>query len=167
MKGIVIVALALVLVGCAKNIDNPDAVKQGIIKDIGKKVDVQNMDVYVDSVSFRNKEATATVSFAPKGMDRTKGITMRYNLTRQGDEWHVKDRDMARHEEAAPAAGAPAGSASAAGQALPPGHPQLGGDSPASPGTGIQIPIPRPVTGAGPIPSGSTQLPAGHPPVAQ
>ena len=61
---------ALCLAGCSKNIDTPEAVKEGVIKDIAKKVDVQAMDVNVDSVSFREKEADAKVSFRPKGGDR-------------------------------------------------------------------------------------------------
>lgn len=102
---------ALVLAGCAKNIDTPDAVKQGVIKDIAKKVDIQNMDVSVESVSFRGKEATAKIGFRPKGGDPKQSITMSYTMERQGDEWHVKGRNMQRHEEVAP------------GSPLPPGHP--------------------------------------------
>jgi hypothetical protein len=116
---------ALVLAGCAKNIDTPEAVKQGIIRDIGKKVDVQNMDVSVDSVSFREKEATASVSFRPKGCDRSQSITMTYSMERQGDEWHVKDRNMQRHEQAQPGTGAGAAPPIAPGAPLPPGHPQI------------------------------------------
>ena len=112
MKAVAICIAALALTGCAKNIDTPEAVKQGIIQDIGKKVDVQNMDVSVDSVSFREKEATANVSFRPKGGDRSQSITMTYSLERRGDEWHVKDRNMQRHEQTKP------------GAQLPPGHPQ-------------------------------------------
>jgi hypothetical protein len=109
---------ALCLAGCSKNIDTPEAVKEGVIKDIAKKVDVQAMDVNVDSVSFREKEADAKVSFKPKGADRSQSITMNYSLERQGDEWRIKTRNMQAHEERQP--GAP-------GQAaLPPGHPSPG-----------------------------------------
>jgi hypothetical protein len=122
------------LAGCSKNIDTPDAVKQGVIKDIAKKVDVQNMDVNVDSVSFRDKEATANVSFRPKGGDPAQSITMNYTMERQGDEWHVKDRNMKR-QQAAP------GEPPAHGQVpLPPGH--------------------QPIDGT----TGTMPLPPGHPP---
>ena len=67
MKLAPICLAALCLAGCSKNIDTPEAVKEGVIKDIAKKVDVQSMDVNVDSVSFREKEADAKVSFKPKG----------------------------------------------------------------------------------------------------
>jgi hypothetical protein len=109
---------ALCLAGCSKNIDTPEAVKEGVIKDIARKVDVQAMDVTVDSVSFREKEADAKVSFKPKGGPVSQSITMTYSLERQGDEWHIKSRSMQAHE--AQQTGAP-------GQtALPPGHPLPG-----------------------------------------
>lgn len=125
--------LFLTLTGCGKNIDTADAVKQGVIKDIAKKVDVQNMDVIVDSMSFRGKDASANISFRPKGGDPKQSITMNYELERKGDEWTVKGRNMQRHEEKDPTNPAPP----AAG-ALPPGH--------------------MPITGGA-----TGQLPAGHP----
>jgi hypothetical protein len=132
VKLVPICLVALCLAGCAKNIDTPEAVKAGVIKDIAKKVDVQSMDVSVDSVSFREKEADAKVSFRPKGGDASQSIVMNYSLERQGDEWHIKSRNM----QAQP--GAP-------GQpALPAGHPAV------TPGAG----------GAGPLPAGHP--PAGH-----
>jgi len=72
--GLVIIA-ALSLAACAKNIDTEDAVKQGVIKDISSKVDISAMDVNVDSVSFRDKEADARMSFRPKG-NTGAGIVM-------------------------------------------------------------------------------------------
>jgi hypothetical protein len=148
---------ALALVGCAKNIDTPEAVKQGIIKDIGKKVDVQNMDVSVDAVSFREKEATATVSFRPKGGDRAQSITMTYTMERKGDEWHVKDRNMQRHEQAKPGAPGTAGTAPpiAPGTPMPPNHPSFTN----APGN---------MPGVMPTQPGSkTNLPPGHPQLNQ
>jgi hypothetical protein len=147
VKSVAICIAALVLAGCAKNIDTPEAVKEGIIKDIGKKVDIQNMDVSVDSVSFRQKEATASVSFRPKGGDRSQSITMTYMMERQGDEWRVKDRNMQRHEQSKPGAAPPI----APGTPLPPGHPAMGGS-----------------TGTMPMPSSpSSNLPPGHPQINQ
>lgn len=117
MKFAPICLAALCLAGCSKNIDTPEAVKEGVIKDIAKKVDVQAMDVTVDSVSFREKEADAKVSFKPKGGPVSQSITMTYSLERQGDEWHIKSRSMQAHDAQQP--GAP-------GQtALPAGHPSV------------------------------------------
>jgi hypothetical protein len=115
VKSVLICVAALCLAGCSKNIDTPEAVKEGVIKDIAKKVDIQAMDVNVDSVSFREKEADAKVSFKPKGADRSQSITMNYSLERQGDEWRIKSRNMQAHEQP----GVP-------GQtALPAGHPSV------------------------------------------
>lgn len=117
MKLAPICLAALCLAGCSKNIDTPEAVKEGVLKDIAKKVDVGAMDVNVDSVSFREKEADAKVSFKPKGAPASQSITMNYSLERQGDEWRIKSRNMQAHEQQP---GAP-------GQtALPPGHPSPG-----------------------------------------
>ncbi len=114
MKSAAICLAALLLAGCSKNIDTPEAVKEGVIKDIAKKVDVGSMDVNVDSVSFREKEADATVSFTPKGAPRSQSMTMNYALERQGDEWHIKSRSMLTpHAQAQPGQAA----------ALPAGHP--------------------------------------------
>jgi hypothetical protein len=108
---------AMLLAGCSKNIDTTEAVRDGIIKDISKKgLDVATMDVTVDSVSFREKEADATVSFTPKGAPRSQSMVMSYALERQGDEWKIKSRSMLTpHDQAQP------------GQTgLPPGHPGTG-----------------------------------------
>ena len=72
------------------------------------------MDVSVDSVSFQEKEANATVSFRPKGAGSTQAIVMNYVLERQGDEWKIKSRNMTSQQE------------HTEGQtALPPGHPHV------------------------------------------
>jgi hypothetical protein len=107
----------LCLAGCSKNIDNVEAVKEGVIKDIAKKVDVGAMDVSVDSVSFREKEADAQVSFRPKGGGGSQAIVMNYSLERQGDEWHIKSRSMqSPHEQEAGASGQ---------NGIPAGHPHV------------------------------------------
>jgi hypothetical protein len=104
----------LLLAACSKNIDTPEAVKAGVLKDIATKVDVASMDVSVDSVSFQEKEANATVSFRPKGADTSQAIVMNYVLERQGDDWKIKSRNMASQHE------------HTEGQtALPPGHPHV------------------------------------------
>ena len=121
MKFVPLCLAALCLAGCSKNIDTPEAVKEGVIKDISKKVDVQAMDVNVDSVSFREKEADAKVSFKPKGAPASQSIVMTYSLERQGDEWHIKNRSMQSHDQQQghPTAGA------GTGGPLPSGHPQV------------------------------------------
>jgi hypothetical protein len=133
-----ILLAALCLAGCSKNIDTPEAVKEGVLKDIAKKVDVQAMDVNVDSVSFREKEADAKVSFKPKGAPAAQSITMTYSLERNGDEWRIKTRNMQAHEQQQPTAPGQ--------QAMPPGHPTTGAGS------------------GGPLPAGHPQVNNGHQP---
>ena len=141
VKFVITGALALAaLTACAhSNVDSLDAVKRGVINDISKNVNIGAMDVNVVSVSFRDKEADAVVSFAPKGGTAAQGLTMNYTMERAGSEWHIKKRaqsDLQRHAAQANPGGMGArplpeghvpltdgGSGSA--QPLPPGHPQL------------------------------------------
>jgi hypothetical protein len=135
VKSACIFAVFLCLAGCSNNIDTPEAVKDGVLKDVAKKVDINAMDVSVDSVSFREKEATAQVSFRPKGSPPgSQAITMNYALERDGDHWRIKNRNMQGHEQQQPGssqmpAGHPMTNGSPGGQQMPSGHPQV------SPGT--------------------------------
>jgi hypothetical protein len=139
-------ALALAaLTACShSNVDTLEAVKRGVLNDISKNVNIGAMDVSVVSVSFRDKEADAVVSFAPKGGTAAQGLTMNYTMERAGTEWHIKKRaqsDLQRHAAQAN----PGGMGSAPGGQLPEGH--------------------VPLTDGG---SGSAQpLPPGHPPLKQ
>jgi hypothetical protein len=113
---------AFILGGCAKKNDTPEAVKQGVIRDLATKFDMTKMDVIVDSVSFSDKEANATVTFAVKGGSAAQGMTMKYVMER------LKSRASAE-AAGAPAVGAPGeGATPATGSqsTLPPGHPALG-----------------------------------------
>jgi hypothetical protein len=147
VKQAILCLAALLLAGCAKNIDNPEAVKEGIIKDIAKKVDVGNMDVNVDSVSFRDSGADATVSFRPKGAPTSQSMTMNYQLERQSGEWHVKSRNMESHGEQ-PVKAPPL----QPGQTtLPAGHMAVNGGTPLPPGhPGVANGVPSGAPGGAP-----------------
>lgn len=176
MKFLFLSAAALIaLTGCSsKNVDSLEAVKQGVLKDISKNVNIGAMDVNVVSVSFRDKEADAVVSFAPKGGSAAQGLTMKYTMERQGAEWHIKSRaqsDLQRHaaqaQPGAPAGGAMGGGTMGGGtmggdQTLPPGHPAMGGGAMGGGGGGAQpLPPGHPSVSGG---SGGAQpLPPGHP----
>ena len=134
-----VVIAALLLAGCAKKNDTPEAIKQGVIRDISKSFNVGAMDVIVDAVSFRDKEADATVTFTLKGGSAAQGMTMRYLMERHDDgQWYIKSRASNAGAAGAsgampaghPAMGAPPseGAAAASGSKfnLPPGHPELG-----------------------------------------
>ena len=143
MKCAFLCLAAVLLAGCSKNIDTPEAVREGVLKDIAKKVDVQSMDVNVDSVSFREKEADAQVSFKPKGAPNSQSITMKYVMERAGHEWKIKGRSMQGHDQAQPQPGAEAQPALPSGHPtvapgqqagpLPAGHPTVPGQTPATP----------------------------------
>ncbi|MCL4402222.1 MAG: hypothetical protein M1436_06125 [Acidobacteria bacterium] len=103
------------------------------------------MNVDVTSVTFRGKEADATVSFAPKGSGAGAGMTINYVLERQGNRWVVKGRGngggmphagaMPQGMGGSPHGGMPPmpgldtgkGAQGAAPGQLPPGHPAVKG----------------------------------------
>jgi hypothetical protein len=126
----IFVIAVLGLVGCAKNIDNKEAVKAAIVKRVAKTgFDVNAMQVDVTNVSFHDQDAVATVAFVPKGGPAQSGVTFKYNLHRQNDEWVATGlaqggSNMAAHT----GAGAPAGSESPIdpSKPLPAGHPPIG-----------------------------------------
>ncbi len=120
MKTFALAAAALFLVACSKNIDNPEAVKQGVVDYLKQRaptmgLDMSAMEVTVGSVSFEKDLARASVSFVPKGMPAgSGGMNMDYVLERKGDKWAVKGRQVspgnAHGDQPLPGG-------------LPPGHP--------------------------------------------
>ena len=153
---IAVAALGLsiaLLGGCKKNIQNDDAVRQGIMTYLAKRPDLLSMDVNVTSVAYRQDEATATVRFQAKGNTSPgASMSMQYVLERQGNQWNVKGRGGATSHGAQglPPEGTGAGSMSAMpnttmpSTSMPPGHPSVGAPGSASEGA----------------------LPPGHPPIS-
>jgi hypothetical protein len=133
------VSIAL-LSGCKKDIQNNDAVKQGVMNYLSKRPDLLTMDVSVTSVAYRKDDATALVHFQAKGASSAAtGMDMQYVLERKNNEWVVKGR----------AGNSPHGTESTGlPQGVPP-SPNGGGSIGAMPNT-------RPPSGA---------LPPGHPPI--
>ncbi len=142
IRSILIAAAAvtlLLLVGCKKDLQNQDAVRQGVMSYLSKRSDLLAMDVSVTSVAFRQDEATAQVHFQAKGNSSpAAGMTMQYVLERKDGQWVVKGRTGASDTHGANAPGAspgaldgmpgipvPGGSAAS----LPPGHPTVSSDS--------------------------------------
>jgi hypothetical protein len=123
--------LALCLVGCKRDIQNTDAVRQGVLTYLSKRSDLLSMDVSVTNVIYRDNEATATVHLQAKGSNSPgSGMDMRYVLERKGNDWVVKGRagGEAHGQGMAAPPGAPSegpGSIGAMPQTLPPGHPAI------------------------------------------
>jgi len=116
--------VAVVVVGsaaCNRGIDTPEAVRQGVIDYLAKRsnINVSAMNVEVTSVSFRQSEADATVSFSAKGASQGQPMSMRYTLERKGNRWVVKEKSESGNPHA--------GGATIPGD-LPPGHPLVPGN---------------------------------------
>jgi hypothetical protein len=135
-----ILAAALLLAGCGRGIDNKEAVRQGVLDHLSTRagLDLKSMQVDVASVSFRQNEADAMVSFRPKGAtDASAGMQMQYTLEKKGNRWVVKGK---RDSGMAPHGGAPGSmpgsmpGGAMPGGAMPPGHPPAGKGAP--PGSG-------------------------------
>ena len=117
-------AVLATLAGCSRGLETKEAVRQGVIDHLAAKsgISVGAMQIEVASVSFRGKEADATVIFRAKGAQGGPGMTMNYTLEQKGSRWVVKSR--------ADAGGMPhVGAGAPAGQ-MPPGHPPVGGEKP-------------------------------------
>jgi len=128
----------VMLGGCKRNIQNNEAVKQGIMTYLAKRASVESMDVKVMSVNYQKDEALAVVHFQAKDSNGAgSGLTMQYLLERKGDQWVVKRKSTEGHGTAAAPQEGSGGSIGAMPQTTPPGHPTVD----------------------------SGGLPAGHPPV--
>ena len=128
------------LSGCKKDIQNNDAVKQGVMNYLSKRQDLLAMDVAVTNVSYRDNEATATVHFQAKSTNGPgSGMDMQYVLQRTGNQWVVKGRagENPHGANMGQPQGAPGGTggsgsigampntAPPSGGQLPPGHPTV------------------------------------------
>lgn len=147
MRYLAVCALsALVLSSCGKDIQNKDAVRQGVVDHLKARknldLDLSSMQLEVTAVTFRENEADAEVSFVPKGGTAAQGMSMKYTLERKGDAWAVKQKaEATNNPHSGGAMAPPAGMPGAMPGAMPGGMPGAGG--------------------AG----GGTQLPPGHPPM--
>jgi hypothetical protein len=134
-------AAVLALTGCGSSgkVQNEAAVRQGVIDYLSKRSDLalSQLDVNVSAVSFRENEADATVTIAPKG-GATQGMQIKYTLERQGNRWVVKGRGRGQEAHGGGMPGGmgqmppnhpPTGAAPQAGQTMPPNHPPMGGEA--------------------------------------
>ncbi len=120
MKGSPTLALLIFLTACSStNIDNKEAVKEGVLAHLKTRtdIDLSQMTVDVTSVSFRKGEADATVAFRAAGTDDPgAAMTLTYTMEQKDGKWVVKGRRSGSDD--------PHGQPQS-GQ-LPPGHPPTG-----------------------------------------
>jgi hypothetical protein len=135
------IAVAVLLAACAKDIQNKEAVRLGVVDYLKTRqaqtgLDMNLMQVDVTTLSFSGTEARAAVFFRPKGGDGGGGMSINYVLDRKGDHWVVRGKQEngsnphgAGGETALPQL--PPDHPSIPGtespaKALPPGHPTVG-----------------------------------------
>ncbi len=125
-------ALLLVSAGCQKNVQTNEAVLKCVKQHLAnnKGLNVESMDIQITTVTFRDTEADATISFKPKGGDPAAGMEMKYTLERKGNDWVVKKTPAAGgHGGVMPGgmgSGMGSGMGGGQGMQMPPNHPPAG-----------------------------------------
>jgi hypothetical protein len=118
-------AATVVLAGCGSGLRSKEKVQQAIVERLQTRsgLDLNSLDVTTTSVSFDKNLAYATVAFHPKGDSRVNsGMVMKYTLEDRDNKWVViKVGDAQGHTGMGTGSGA---------DALPPGHPPVGSESP-------------------------------------
>jgi len=99
VKTLVLLLAVVLLAACSKDIQNTEAVRQGVVDYLQQRnaetgLDVNSLVVTVTSVSFEQDVARATVAFSPKSAPNVTGMSMNYVLDRKGDKWVVKGRQV-------------------------------------------------------------------------
>jgi len=154
VKWFAIALAALILGGCAKNIDTQEAAQKAVDQYFSRKPELRTMSARVQNVIFRGSEADATVMVTGKGADPSTAIPIPYVLERKSTGWEVKG----------PSKSGMAGHAAQNGGQMPPGHPGAG-----SQGTNPAIPQGHPPVGNAPGAekdgSQKMKLPPDHPPI--
>lgn len=151
MRKLTLLAAAILLAACSKDINNGDAVKQGVLDYLQQRktqtgLDMTLMQIDVVSVAFEKDKAKAVVMFRPKNMADAAGMQMAYTLDRKGNKWVVEGHGESDGGSNPHGGGAMQGMPGAP-QGMPPGHPGVG----AMPG------------GEGAAPGA---MPPGHPPMS-
>jgi hypothetical protein len=130
-------ALAFLL-ACGPGIRTKEQVQQAIINRLqtNSGLDVNALDVNTTAVTFTKNMAYATVAIHPKSDPGIQSMVMKYTLEDRDGKWIVTNvadsqgRGLSGH------------SAATSDQALPPGHPAVGGavpnTAPMTGGTGPQ-----------------------------
>jgi hypothetical protein len=128
VRKLTLFAAAALLAGCARDIQNTDAVRQAVVDYLKARtaqtgLDVNLMQVDVTSVSFDRDQARANVFFRPKTGPAAGGMQMAYVLDRKGGKWVVRGRSDTGSNPHGAGAMPPSNPSEA--QPLPPGHPPV------------------------------------------
>ena len=96
VRKLALMAAAMLLAACSRDIQNTEAVRQSILEYLNARsaqtgLDMSMMQLEVTSVSFETAQARASVFFRPKG-GGAGGMSMNYTLDRKGDKWVVRAR---------------------------------------------------------------------------
>lgn len=113
------------MAGCRKaDINNNEAVRAAVLRHVEARGDLglADLDIQVVSASFNGDSSEAEVRFLPKGQPPESGMTMRYQLVRDGDVWKVQPKPASGHAMPPPATQT---TPTAPAPEMPPGHPPV------------------------------------------
>lgn len=143
MRKAAIFLLISFLAACQRGNQNSDAVRQGVLDYLSGPMglNLQAMDVKVDSVKYEGEKAKATVTISMKG-NSTPMMTKQYELDQKNGKWVVTGRSGdsghgATMPGAAPGAVTPGAENPHGGMAMP------------QPGAGGKMPSPEDLPPAG------------------
>jgi hypothetical protein len=124
-------AMVLFAVACKSKTDEKEAIREGVIKHLAalSMLNLNNMDVNVRQATVNGNQAQAQVEIRAKGGDPSaNAMQIGYALEKRGEEWVVlKSTGMGGGmQHPGPGEAPPAGTATGA---LPPGHPNVMGES--------------------------------------
>lgn len=120
----VLLASFLLLAACgAKPKDETEAIRAGVLKYLASlnMLNLNNMDVKVTQATITGNQAQAQVEVHAKGTDPGGSMQISYALEKRGEEWVVLKTTGMGGGMQHPVGGQPNG------QALPAGHPNVGG----------------------------------------
>jgi hypothetical protein len=129
VRRLTFLVVAALLAACSRDIQNTDAVRQGVVDYLRARqaetgLNVDTMRVEVTSVSFQRDEARATVVFRPK--TGPGEMQMSYSLDRKGDKWVVRGHGDSGANPHGGSAAPPQLPLIQPPPALPEGHPPVG-----------------------------------------
>lgn len=123
MRKTLLIAVAVFVAACSRDIQNADAVKQGVLDYLNERksqtgLDPAQMQIDVGNISFQKDEARASVIFRPKNQPDPQPMSISYLLDRKGNKWVVRPH--------AASGGNPHGGGG--GTEMLPGHPAVPGE---------------------------------------